>query len=715
MSEKGFVQDWMREAAPFLAVLLFCLLLPAMALSELPQAAELGREKEMALGLREAVEMAVELLDRTGPEIARWRLKEEQGRLWPELSLRGRYSFESSQIVSRADQIFLGPGLDIQRWGADVVLGYNLLQFLESRPRIQEALAEERASILRLSHEEAERVLKASEAYFTLLSKQETLKALDVLRHEQLAFLRQQEAKFEEDLIPMIELVRAQSQLISLDREILAVRSEAASAELDLRRITGLRPGQPIILVFDPRELDFSFTKAQGLPGLLALAKDGNPRLLAANAAVEGARWRAASARSLRYPTLSLLSSYGIGHDDISNDVDFRTTDFRYSVFLTLSLPLFDGGVRRARIAQADLRAESQLREARRAEEEVKTLIEDGYWAFVEKEQERELLEQQVQLAEDELKQARARVEGGTAPTGEPLAALSRLVRLKRELARVRSEALAKGIRLALAVGRNPFVPSLPSPAPRLEAKPSLSPVSSPLATQVALKTFSLEGHPPREPASIVQHETKAAQPSEAYPAPMMPPKQGQTEAVKAVAESRSQSQAESPPTTGAKLEAKAVQPSGRLSILAELDEASPKSEGYSAPTTPLQPMRAARMLKGIRVVKVERTTMVSILADGRITQYVAFQLHQPPRFVLDLLGILEAPLREPLSVNTPQLKRVRIGRHSDKTRIVLDLAQHEFTERRVVQRDDGLQVILGEGHWRKGKHGEEIVGAADH
>lgn len=500
----------MRKAAS-LVMVFFCLLFPPTAFSEIPQAVE--PEKGMVLSLREAVKLGVNPLDRTGPAIARWRVKEEQGRLWPELSLEGWYSLESSESVSQEDQGLLESGADIQRQRAEMMIRYNLLQFLESRPRIQAALADERASLLRLSHEEIERISQVSEAYLTLHSKQEALKALEVLRSDQFVFLRQQAARFAAEMIHMVKLVQAQSQLISLDREILAVRGEAAAAELDLRKLTGLEPKQPIALSFDPQEVDLSFLKAEGLSGLLSRVREGNRRLLTADAAVEGARWRAAAARSLRYPTLSLRSSFGLRRDEISDGTDFRSNDFRFTVFLTLSLPLFDGGVRRARIAQANLQADSQLWQAARTAEEVKSMIEAEYWSFVEKEQDRALLEQQVQLTEDGLKQVRVRVEEGVAPSEELLAAVSNLIRLKREQARIRSEAWIKGIRLSLAVGRNPFISSPHAPPPRREAKPSLSPLSFPPVTRVARKASSPEAPPSSALTPTAQREARAVHP----------------------------------------------------------------------------------------------------------------------------------------------------------------------------------------------------------
>ena len=115
-------------------------------------------------------------------------------------------------------------------------MSYNFLQFLESGPRIRGALVEERAAVLRLNQTQSERIVRVVEAYLALLSEQEALAGLDRLRREYTAHLAKQEAALAIDQVPAIEIVRARSQLIAIEREGLALTRRAASAELDLRK-----------------------------------------------------------------------------------------------------------------------------------------------------------------------------------------------------------------------------------------------------------------------------------------------------------------------------------------------------------------------------------------------------------------------------------------------------------------------------------------------
>ena len=696
----------MRKRALYWATILLPLLLPSAAPVAHSQTAEFPSELRRVLGLREAIELAIGLMDRTGPAIARWKVKEEEGRLWPELSFRGRYSLDQSQIIQSQGGAIAGGGAgeETERYRSELVLSYNLLQFLESVPRTQEARSNERSSVFKQAQEEGETILRVSETYLTFLTRQEALDAFETLRLDQLAFVRKQEAKVAHNLIPSTELLRAQGDLTTVERDILAVRGELAVAEVNLRRLTGPTPEQSISLAFDPRELNLNFIRTEGVGKLLELAKEVNPRLLAAHAAAEGARSGAVAAQALRYPSLVASAGSSVGRDiTTSQTTSTKTTDYRYGVGLTLTLPLFDGGVREARITQANLRYESQLRELRRTAEETKALIESEYWTFVEREQNQELLERQVQLAKDELAQVRLRADAGIGPTAESLAALSKLVRLQRDLSRVKAEALFRGIRLALAVGRSPFTPSLPSPALPAETSPSPAPVSSPFATQIALRISSTEAQQSGGKTAEAQPETRKAEPAPASVSPVSSPEEAKTNTIGAPAQSPSQSPAETVQTASIKLAAETAQPSASADAPAEPYEAPSNSDSNGGDALekprPAPTAQKSRVLKAIRVSKGTASTLVSILADGKIEHYAAFQLHQPLRFVIDLQNTVEADrhVRKRLPVNTPQLKQIRIGRHPEKIRIVLDLAQNGDAKRRIIQRDDGLQIILGE------------------
>jgi outer membrane protein TolC len=615
------------------------------------QAAEGTPEAPRPLRLREAVEMALRPLDPTGPEIAHWRVTEERGRLRPQLSFGGYSSFDTSTIVqSGGEGAVLGSGDRFYRSGADLVVSYSLLQFLESLPRIRQAEAERRAAVFRLRDEEGETIFRTSEAYLGLLSKQEALAALESLRREQMNFVRQQERKFQEELISSIDMIRLRSSLIALNREILATRGDIALAELNLRRLTRLEPEEPLELVFHPGEVDFAFIRSQGLAGLLALASDANPRLIAARASVDSARSGAEAARALRYPTLSASASSGVGRDQISGQNNFESTGFRYAVGLRFSIPIFDGGVRRAQITQANLRLDSQLRQSQLIAHDVKALIEEEYWSFIQKEEESALMDEEVRLAIDELRQVQSLFETGASRTTDVRDAVSNVMRLGEDSAKLKSEALLKGIKLALVVGRHPFTAFLGSGAATVQAAPTF-----PFASASGLVLDISES-----PASIRDPSTTPAAASE----PAAAEKPGLTEP--------------SPPATPV------------------IEPAVQSTEADARQSVSRRPGRPARTLKNIQVTREDRSTKIRIVADGELENFRSFKLQEPDRLIIDLPGLTATTVKKPIPVHSPELHRVRIGTHPDKIRIVLDLAASDFGAAEIASTHEGVEIVLG-------------------
>ena len=90
---------------------------------------------------------------------------------------------------------------------------------------------------------------------------------------------------------------------------------------------------------------------------------------------------------------------------------------------------------------------------------------------------------------------------------------------------------------------------------------------------------------------------------------------------------------------------------------------------------------------------------MVSIMTEGKIAQYAAFELDQPVRLVVDLQNVtrMEKSVQKLLAVNSAHLKQVMVVRTPEKLRIVLELAEDAIAKYRIVERSDGLRIILGE------------------
>lgn len=451
----------------------------------------------LRIGLRDAAILAGKGADTARVDYAAQRTQEETSRLWPEIYLRGGYSYEDSSIISRSDQTVLGPGLDIERYRLELVLEYNLLQFLDSKPLIKAANASEQASLSRLELDKRKRILSAAEAYLSCWAARQQLQALRRFEQQQRAYLNELKQRQRRGGVPMLRVLRVENDVESTRGEILTTEREAAISELKLRQATGLPPQPTLVLVFKPVELDLTFVDRLGLDGLLTSTKTNNARLLAARAAVESSHWKTEAARRASYPDLDLLTSYGRVHEELSNDVDIESSDNRFSVFLNLKVPLFDGGVRHARVSQAHALEKTKIWEQRELERELKAMVEGEYWSLISQNRHNNLLKRQVRLAHEEFQQASLRRTAGVAATVESVAAYERYTRFRVAYSRGEANTYLHGIRLGLSSGHNPFNLNAASAASAQASQPATKSGSAPDASE----TLASAPHP-KPPAS---------------------------------------------------------------------------------------------------------------------------------------------------------------------------------------------------------------------
>jgi hypothetical protein len=142
-------------------------------------------------------------------------------------------------------------------------------------------------------------------------------------------------------------------------------------------------------------------------------------------------------------------------------------------------------------------------------------------------------------------------------------------------------------------------------------------------------------------------------------------------------------------------------------------DDISPTAPKKS-PTTmtsqfsPAEPKSAAgqALLPASRILAIEPVEMdedidVHILGDGRFERYDVSLLPEPPRLVVDLFGVKSTGVKDELTLSGPWARRLRIGRHVEKVRVVFDL---RFTPKgelpfEVIVEENRLVVSLLPGH----------------
>lgn len=103
------------------------------------------------------------------------------------------------------------------------------------------------------------------------------------------------------------------------------------------------------------------------------------------------------------------------------------------------------------------------------------------------------------------------------------------------------------------------------------------------------------------------------------------------------------------------------------------------------------------RELEGVDATSTDRDGFrVEVLAHGPIERHRHFFMGDPPRLVIDLPGRWDTPRFHARRVESRMVERIRIGRHPDKLRLVLDLRPEVRDPAAVIRESSrGLAIVL--------------------
>jgi outer membrane protein TolC len=219
-----------------------------------------------------------------------------------------------------------------------------------------------------------------------------------------------------------IEVTRARVQLSNEEQRLLVAADARRRANLQLLRAIGLRLDTDIEFT---DKLEFVPVDALTLEQARTRALETRADLTAQRERESNARLSADAVRMERLPSLAAFTDYGSSGSALTSSVPTRT----YGV--SLRIPIFDGGRRDARRAEAG----SQFRQERIRTNDLKEQIELDVRLSLDSlhsaEQQVKVAEEGLKLAEDELAHARSRYDAGVSNGVEVTDAQTRLERAR--------------------------------------------------------------------------------------------------------------------------------------------------------------------------------------------------------------------------------------------------------------------------------------------
>lgn len=210
---------------------------------------------------------------------------------------------------------------------------------------------------------------------------------------------------------PEIDGLRAQVELKTRQQQLIAAKNDLEIQKLSLARVIGLAPGQQYNLT---DKSPYSPFEGITVDEALKHAYSNRSDFQAAMADVRAAEYSKKAAVAEHLPTLALTADYGVaGRHPSTNSHGV------FDVRGTLNIPIFQGGVIRGDVAVAD----AQLQQARDRMENLRGQIDSDIRTSLLNLQSAQdqvnVARSNIDLAEQELTQARDRFSAGVTDTVE--------------------------------------------------------------------------------------------------------------------------------------------------------------------------------------------------------------------------------------------------------------------------------------------------------
>lgn len=282
-------------------------------------------------------------------------------------------------------------------WRAQVGLAYepDLFQRIANTVSAAEADSQQVAAL----YHSAMLTLQADVAshYFLLRQRDAEVQLYQKAVQQRQANLRLIERRFDSGDISELGLARARTELAQAQADAVAMERERALTEHTLATLLGQTPAQFHLPAAPLQDV------AQAIPpGLPSQLLERRPDIAAAERAMAAANARIGVAQAAFFPRLTLTSALGFESSELGQLMQWSSRAFLLGplVGTALSLPLWDGGARKAGVQSAQAGYEQAVAEYRETVLTAFREVEDGLVRMRTLAQQRTTQAQAVQAAE---------------------------------------------------------------------------------------------------------------------------------------------------------------------------------------------------------------------------------------------------------------------------------------------------------------------------
>jgi len=277
---------------------------------------------------------------------------------------RAQYQIQRSDLFPKVDataaatyqriaEDFSGTGLPMDIHQYNVGLGissYELDLFGRVRSLKDQALEQYLATEQARRSVQISLVSQVAVTWLTLASDRERLQLARETLASQQASYRLIQRRYEGGVSSALDLHQAQTSVDTARIDIARFTTLVAQDENALNLVVGA----PVPAELLPQSLTATLTALQELsPGLPSDVLLHRPDILQAENFLKGANANIGAARAAFFPRITLVSSVGLGSDDLGRLFDSGASVWKFAP--QISLPIFDGGSNTARLTVAEV------------------------------------------------------------------------------------------------------------------------------------------------------------------------------------------------------------------------------------------------------------------------------------------------------------------------------------------------------------------------
>jgi outer membrane protein len=374
---------------------------------------------------------------------------EARGAVLPQLTLFGEWSENNLSYDGPLSALYGEQDYPGERYGFSVrQTVFNMSRFREIQRR--DSLFD--VSESDLAQAEIELLAQVTDAYLTVLIADDTVTQFQMESEALEKQLEEAQALFARALIPLTQVLEAQTRSETVSADLIEAEGEAAIARERLTELIGMRDFELMAIATDVVLPAGMITPEQAV----SLALQSSPAVSAAKEGLEAAEFGVKREKASWWPEISLVFNQqysDVGFDNLTSPP--RNTE---TVSIAVNYPLFQGGSGAARIRGAWAEYYATKAELEGVKREIETQTRSA-WVRLSAATKRILAAQQaVETATVNVSAAQKSVKAGTARVTDVLFALAQRTRARRDRFFAEQQRIMAWLELELITGTAPSV-----------------------------------------------------------------------------------------------------------------------------------------------------------------------------------------------------------------------------------------------------------------